>query len=102
MSRLVKWYTLNMLGLLYINYTSIKMAKIKTLVWRAGGTGLSMEAGGLDAIGLSLLIPASLCVSVEVQGLKLCREIMMSLEGHGHRKRFQCRIWRSTHFPIFD
>lgn len=36
MSRLVKWYTLNMLGLLYINYTSIKMAKNQACTWYGG------------------------------------------------------------------
>ena len=66
-----------MLGLLYINYTSIKMVKIKHVPGMEGQVELaseSMEAKALMPLGLSLLISlyrsASLCVSVEVQGLK--------------------------------
>lgn len=101
MSRLVKWYTLNMLGLLYINYTSIKMAKNQACTWYggAGGTGLSMEAEALMPLGLSLLISFSLCLCGGARPQALEESQVMSFKGHGHRRKRDLSEYEIYHFP---
>ena len=107
MSTLVKWYTLNMLGLLYINYTSIKMVKIKHVPGMEGQVELaseSMEAKALMPLGLSLSyfslqISFSLCLCGGAGPQALEESQVMSFKGHGHRRKIGLSEYKIYHFP---
>lgn len=106
-SRFVRWYTLNMLGLLYISYTPIKMVKIKHVPGMEGQVGLaseSMEAKALMPLGLSLSWFLStdqlLAVSLWRCGPQALEESqVMSFKGHGHRRKIDLSEYKIYHFP---